>query len=843
MNQDYSTALSMAGIYVPVDASNITPELSGSLLTPVSALIPIGTTGQYGVLLNGFNFGEKFGVTDQAVIGNSIPAKVRLGILTPDATGRLTINTILIPDAINNASQSIVVADFNKDGIPDIFLAAHNEAPFVAEASTAFMSQSDGTYNKVVLNDQSLAHDAKLIFINGEPAIKAAVYGGDFQPIYKYTTESYLSISLSHWFTKSNDASTVNIYIDGIKAKTVSFIATAGADASGAWSLGQGVIIPINNSSIHHAISFDIDNGLNSGFVAITQITYSDIRIDPTIASHSIPNTYPGFKENWFSSGTMTYDLPNSTAMPSVPHWVEMPESNPGFVKIDSGGRVTYINYFNGASSVIDNFGKNGEAEIVYSDVVSLDSNWQPLNSSIFIFPFDGQITSSTIPIQVITPYLSTLPQYQSTISLNGVGQSHVDRVWSIDLNHDNKPDILAAQSMWGMNTAIYPSAIQVLINNGDGTFRDMTSTLNGDLSLNTDIPDYSPSFIDIDHSGIDTLMFAGNSWVSDANRQSNTILVNDGTGRLYVALHDQFKSIADQVNAFVAAQGFHLQGFVPRFIAVPQSDGSLDFVAQVQISEYENIGGLQVSHAKYAMVNVPLHYNPTTDFTSTVTILDRNGSLLMRTWAGNDTICDLNANASPTSIDGGLGIDTSSYLHTRQQYQVTHKVDGTWGVTQSGAIADSLKNIERLKFSDGYVALDVGATQSAGETQLLLGAVLGKDLLATKQPLIGAVIDLFDHAYTLQQLSGAVMRLPIWDVLTGKAAPTNTDIANYLLWRVNGVTPDATALAGAVSALDAQPDINHNQGDFLWHLAESSTNQAQVGLVGLSATGLAFTV
>ena len=229
--------------------------------------------------------------------------------------------------------------------------------------------------------------------------------------------------------------------------------------------------------------------------------------------------------------------------------------------------------------------------------------------------------------------------------------------------------------------------------------------------------------------------------------------------------------------------------------------------------------------------------------YTDAIAISDRITSPLINTFAGNDVICDLNANASPTSIDGGLGVDTSWYSYSRGKYQIAHNSDGTWGVTQSGTIADTLKNIERLKFLDGSVALDVGANQSAGETQLLLGAVLGKDLLATKQPLIGAVIDLFDHAYTLQQLSGAVMRLPIWDALTGKAAPTSTDIANYLLWRVNGFTPDATTLASAVSALDAQPDIKHNQGDFLWHLAESAANQAQVGLVGLAATGLAFTV
>jgi hypothetical protein len=31
------------------------------------------------------------------------------------------------------------------------------------------------------------------------------------------------------------------------------------------------------------------------------------------------------------------------------------------------------------------------------------------------------------------------------------------------------------------------------------------------------------------------------------------------------------------------------------------------------------------------------------------------------------------------------------------------------------------------------------------------------------------------------------------------------------------------------------------SQGNFLWHLAESGTNQTHVGLVGLAATGLAY--
>ncbi len=124
----------------------------------------------------------------------------------------------------------------------------------------------------------------------------------------------------------------------------------------------------------------------------------------------------------------------------------------------------------------------------------------------------------------------------------------------------------------------------------------------------------------------------------------------------------------------------------------------------------------------------------------------------------------------------------------------------------------------------------------------MLLGAVLPGKLVfdSSKQALLGAAIDLFDQGYSLQTLSGAVMRLPIWDILTQRAIPTSSDIATYLLTNVNGVAPDAPTLASAVAALNTETDFS-TQGNFLWHLAESSANQTHVGLVGLASTGLAF--
>ena len=210
--------------------------------------------------------------------------------------------------------------------------------------------------------------------------------------------------------------------------------------------------------------------------------------------------------------------------------------------------------------------------------------------------------------------------------------------------------------------------------------------------------------------------------------------------------------------------------------------------------------------------------------------------------YAGTPAADTFYAGTGNDAIDGAAGIDTAVYKGNRANFTL---VKSATGITLTDAAGfegtDSLKNLERLKFADASIALDTGLTQSGGQAQLLLGAVLGKDLLATKKALVGVGIDLFDQGYTFQQLSGAIMRLDIWGDLAngGKPGATPTQIANYLLTTVNKAAPDAATLAAAVAALNAEKDAA--QGDFLWHLAESAANQVQVGLVGLALTGLEF--
>jgi hypothetical protein len=209
-------------------------------------------------------------------------------------------------------------------------------------------------------------------------------------------------------------------------------------------------------------------------------------------------------------------------------------------------------------------------------------------------------------------------------------------------------------------------------------------------------------------------------------------------------------------------------------------------------------------------------------------TLIASSQDSVLRGMGGNDTLV------------GGGGTDTAIFGANRGNYLVSKLGGGyTVAATTGTEGTDTLTNVERLQFADAKLALDTGITQSAGEAALLIGVVLPGQLVfdASKQALIGSVMALFDSGYTPLQLSGAVLRLPIWDVLTGHAAPTNSDIANYLLTNVYGHAPDATTLAGATTALATES----TQGQWLNTLVLSAAAQTHIDLVGVAQTGIEY--
>lgn len=193
--------------------------------------------------------------------------------------------------------------------------------------------------------------------------------------------------------------------------------------------------------------------------------------------------------------------------------------------------------------------------------------------------------------------------------------------------------------------------------------------------------------------------------------------------------------------------------------------------------------------------------------------------------------------------IDGLAGIDTIEYRDASDAFRIFVTGSAQTVVVPTGQtqIGDVLVNVERLSFTNQRVALDLSPTQSAGQAALLLGAVLPGQLVFdnSKQALLGGVIGLFDGNFSLAQLSGAVLRLPIWDVLTNKAAPSAADIATYLVNNVYEGTQTAAITNAAINAMSAETPAT--QGTYLASLAVSTANQTHINLVGLQTSGLSY--
>ncbi len=351
---------------------------------------------------------------------------------------------------------------------------------------------------------------------------------------------------------------------------------------------------------------------------------------------------------------------------------------------------------------------------------------------------------------------------------------------------------------MFNGSASNYPSALQVLINNGDGTFQDETATLNPSMSLNEDELDYNPQFVDLDHSGINSYLF-GKFTDQGASRQSNYLILNDGTGHLYIALHDQFQALDTAVQSYVAAnytvaQGYSLDptGF-SKYMGVPQADGSVDYVAQVEVSHSEGNG---VVTTQYVFVNVPLEYDPTTDFTQDCDITNRNGSTLIRTWAGDDTFHD--ADAGPTThIDGGLGANTSIYSGVIADYTISADATGVHVISKSGmgvpAVNDTLVNVQTLQFADETIT-DSENTNGVYELTYPASPVITGTTVVTQSVVMGGV-----------ETSSTVGTGPItFDGGTLKAGANNLVFANAVAINSTGGTVDLNGdmltLAGAIT-------------------------------------------
>jgi len=192
----------------------------------------------------------------------------------------------------------------------------------------------------------------------------------------------------------------------------------------------------------------------------------------------------------------------------------------------------------------------------------------------------------------------------------------------------------------------------------------------------------------------------------------------------------------------------------------------------------------------------------------------------------GNDILI---GNSSRNNVDGGAGIDTVQVDSARSQFTL-NPVPGGYTLSDNANPdnQDTLTNIERVKFADAHVALDLDG--HAGEVAKLLGAVFGAASVAN-QDYAGIGLSKADEGLSYEQLATFAI---------DATKLTSHDAIVTLLWQnLFGSAPTLSEKSPYVNMLDSG---EISTGTLTMLAADTSINAENIHLTGLAQTGLVYT-
>jgi hypothetical protein len=351
-------------------------------------------------------------------------------------------------------------------------------------------------------------------------------------------------------------------------------------------------------------------------------------------------------------------------------------------------------------------FGDDGSDWLIVGDsTYGPGVPWTPANPMLnYAYRYSGGRVVLP-PVQLPAPYFNDKPEYSGfTSQWDPYSKTHTSRLWTTDLNQDGRLDILAGQELWSASAGLQRSVFQLLLNEGGMRFADATDTLAPEYAKTSYSMDYSVRLADVDGSGIDTLFLSGGALPTPSlsTVHGNYMLVNDGTGRLYAALHDEFASMASSIIAYAQSQvpaGRTVKASsVPAFYPYRTGNGLINYLAMMSLSSD--------ARGPFVFVNVALGTSPVTDFRRDLSVTTRNGSRNIRTFAGNDTI-QRAASDPDCRIDGGSGVNTVVYPGKRADWIVARAGTRITVAPASGSGGtDSLTHIQKARFDD--ITLDL---------------------------------------------------------------------------------------------------------------------------------------
>jgi len=207
------------------------------------------------------------------------------------------------------------------------------------------------------------------------------------------------------------------------------------------------------------------------------------------------------------------------------------------------------------------------------------------------------------------------------------------------------------------------------------------------------------------------------------------------------------------------------------------------------------------------------------------VQFLDKTVSLVV-----NDTI---KGQPGTDFFDGGLGIDTVVYNGPQERYNIT-KSGNRYVVSEPTGSDDTdyLSNIERIQFSNGKVALDLGG--NAGQAARLIGALLGPSFIKDKA-LAGVVLGLIDQDYSIESIANLGLNTSFYLALAGSTK--NEDFVNHVFRNVVGRPPEVNEQKTYVDMLYA----GTSQAALAVMAAGTEFTASQIGLTGLTSHGWDF--
>jgi V8-like Glu-specific endopeptidase len=182
--------------------------------------------------------------------------------------------------------------------------------------------------------------------------------------------------------------------------------------------------------------------------------------------------------------------------------------------------------------------------------------------------------------------------------------------------------------------------------------------------------------------------------------------------------------------------------------------------------------------------------------------------------------------------LNGAGDIDLAIYSGSRSSYQVSVTSATTvqvWDLLTSRDGIDSLSNIERVKFTDVYVAFDTAG--NAGQAYRLYQAAFNR---APDLGGLGFHINDLDHGVHIAAVGAHFIASPEFSGMYGSL--TDEGFVTQLYRNVLHREPDAGGLAYHVNNLQT----THTRADVLVGFSESPENQANV--IGAIQNGMTYT-